>query len=732
MIKKHFSPWRIFLITIGGIFMAEIVAMIVIARLEMLSYTAKTFIDAFIMTALIFPLIYTQSYRPLLLHIRQRQEVEADLFKSNEGFERIFSVTHVLFAHLDRDFNFIRVNRAYAEAGGHPPEFYVGKNHFDLYPHAENEAIFRRVVETGEPYHVFEKPFTYPEFPERGVTYWDWSLQPVKEPDGRVSSLILSLVDVTERKKAQLALAEERERLFYLLNQMPAFVYLRDPDHIIRFANSRFKELFGETTGRRCFELRERRDSPCPECPAEIVFQTKQPQQWEWTSANGRSYQIFDYPFSDVDGSQLVLKMGIDITERKLAEKQLERNLVELQTLTKAERQARQVAETLCAATQSLTRSLDLETVMEALLSNLEKLIPYDSALIALLEENERLAVHASRGYELWSDPLQVRRLSYHLVENSRLREMLTTQGHLLIDDTATFAGWTHPPGLGHVRSWLGVAIIVEGKLIGLCGLDKIQPGFFTQEHIQLAQALVNQAAVAIQNAWLFAQVRSGSERLQSLAHELVRVQEKERFHIARELHDHAGQALSSLKLSLGRLEQDPACPMHMQQRLRELKGVTDSVLEDLHRLAMDLRPVALDHLGLVAALQQFSHRLDTEQLNVHFKSEGFNGERLPSELEISLYRIAQEALTNVVCHAQASNVGILLERNEQGVRLFIEDDGIGFSPESVALGESLGLLGMRERAEMLGGRLTIESAPGMGTSIIVEVPYGHPYSDRR
>jgi signal transduction histidine kinase len=219
---------------------------------------------------------------------------------------------------------------------------------------------------------------------------------------------------------------------------------------------------------------------------------------------------------------------------------------------------------------------------------------------------------------------------------------------------------------------------------------------------------------------------------LQSLAHELVRIQEKERYHIARELHDQAGQALSSLKLSLGRLEQDPHCPTHLAVQLKELKGVTDSVLEELHRLAMDLRPVALDHLGLVAALQQFTNRLDSEQLAVTFRAEGFRGERLSPELETSLYRIAQEALTNVVCHAQASSVGILLERNEQGVRLFIEDDGIGFSPENVKLGDSLGLMGMRERAEMLGGRLTIESAPGMGTSIIVEVPYAHTNSDRR
>jgi PAS domain S-box-containing protein len=117
-----------------------------------------------------------------------------------------------MVAYMDTDFNFIRVNRSYAEADGRPPEFFVGKNHFALYPNEENEAIFRKVVETGEPYFTFEKPFEYAEHPERGITYWDWSLQPVKEPTGKVSGVVLSLVSVTDRKLAQEAHRESELR----------------------------------------------------------------------------------------------------------------------------------------------------------------------------------------------------------------------------------------------------------------------------------------------------------------------------------------------------------------------------------------------------------------------------------------------------------------------------------------------------------------------------------------
>jgi PAS domain S-box-containing protein len=137
---------------------------------------------------------------------RMVQERTQDLRKTNEILEGVFSNIDLLVAHMDRDFNFIRVNRAYAEADGRPPEFYIGKNHFALFPDEENEEIFRRVVETGEPYSVVEKAFTYADHPERGVTYWDWSLHPVKEADGRVDGVVLSMVNVTERKQAEGAL----------------------------------------------------------------------------------------------------------------------------------------------------------------------------------------------------------------------------------------------------------------------------------------------------------------------------------------------------------------------------------------------------------------------------------------------------------------------------------------------------------------------------------------------
>ncbi len=142
-----------------------------------------------------------------------RQRAETQLRESHDLLEQVFANVHMLLAYVDRDFNFIRVNRAYAAAGGHDPDWFVGRNHFTLYPDEEKEAIFRRVLETGEPYTVYEKPFTRPDRPKKGVTYWDWSLRPVVGRSGKVTGLLMALIDVTERRRQRDAAMTEHRRL---------------------------------------------------------------------------------------------------------------------------------------------------------------------------------------------------------------------------------------------------------------------------------------------------------------------------------------------------------------------------------------------------------------------------------------------------------------------------------------------------------------------------------------
>jgi len=135
--------------------------------------------------------------------ITDQKKAEVSLQKSNEILKRMFENTHFCVACLDRDFNFIRVNKSYADACGHPPEFFVGENHFALYPDAKVEAIFRKVVETGEPYTVYARPFEFPDHPERGTTWWDWTVSPVRDATTEIVALVFTLVHVTDRVKAE-------------------------------------------------------------------------------------------------------------------------------------------------------------------------------------------------------------------------------------------------------------------------------------------------------------------------------------------------------------------------------------------------------------------------------------------------------------------------------------------------------------------------------------------------
>jgi signal transduction histidine kinase len=155
-------------------------------------------------------------------------------------------------------------------------------------------------------------------------------------------------------------------------------------------------------------------------------------------------------------------------------------------------------------------------------------------------------------------------------------------------------------------------------------------------------------------------------------------------------------------------------------------------MLDNLHRLAMNLRPASLDYLGLKPALEQYVETFGIQHgLNVQFETVGLEGERLPATVETALYRVVQEALTNVARHAQATRVDVVLERRGDQFVVLIEDDGVGFDARAAIQSGRLGLVGIRERVRMLGGTLAIESTAGAGTTVLVEVPYGHSHSDR-
>ena len=219
--------------------------------------------------------------------------------------------------------------------------------------------------------------------------------------------------------------------------------------------------------------------------------------------------------------------------------------------------------------------------------------------------------------------------------------------------------------------------------------------------------------------------------RLRQMSSQVLTAQEEERKRIARELHDDTAQALTSVLVRLRLLERSAAGDERLRAGITELRDLTGETLEGVRRMAIDLRPPMLDDLGLEAALQafvqDFSHRWPVK---AKFTSSRLG--RLPPEVELVLYRIVQEALSNVAKHANASWAEARLTRRGRSLRLVIEDDGCGFDVEATmgSRGSGLGLFGMEERLALIGGSVQVESAVGRGTRISVEAPL--PRSRRR
>lgn len=216
---------------------------------------------------------------------------------------------------------------------------------------------------------------------------------------------------------------------------------------------------------------------------------------------------------------------------------------------------------------------------------------------------------------------------------------------------------------------------------------------------------------------------RYAEETIRALLNDVLTAQEAERRRIARELHDDTAQTLASLLVGLRAVEASQDLPAALRAAVT-LRALVAAALEGVQRMARGLRPSVLDDLGLEDALDRLGIEVSrTQGVVVDVHATGRRLPRLPEPLEIALYRMAQEALANAVKHAAPKAVSIVLHRNPTEVRLVIEDDGKGFDASQALSVGRLGLVGMRERAHLVGGSMTLESSRGNGTTICISVP---------
>ena len=224
------------------------------------------------------------------------------------------------------------------------------------------------------------------------------------------------------------------------------------------------------------------------------------------------------------------------------------------------------------------------------------------------------------------------------------------------------------------------------------------------------------------------AERRAAEERIKRLLREIVHTQEGERRRIARDLHDQMGQQLNALAINLDILKKECLEQSQLCDRIETIQTIVEQLDSDVDFLTWELRPTILDDLGLLAALHKYVREWSKHfGISVEIVSPGMDNKRLPPEVETMLYRIAQESLNNIAKHSEAKNASLLLERRPDEIWLTIEDDGNGFEQKKQAVfggeGKGLGLIGIQERAALVGGTAEIKSQPGNGTSIFVRVP---------
>lgn len=400
----------------------------------------------------------------------------------------------------------------------------------------------------------------------------------------------------------------------------------------------------------------------------------------------------------------------------------LARTQTELEASNQRLRAGNQDLQMLYELAATINQSLNIETILETGLARALNFAGAQAGLIALLGEKDSLEARAVSGLSPEVQDSLMADAARRLMDSS-----LETERPWFIDGYSaapladSLTSHDEPPDRRGIACYpIKSRNQLQGILIALG--HTASPA--SDRTVSLLMAVCNQLGIAVENASLWEELKRKEAIRARLLAQTVTAQEQERERISRELHDETGQALTALLVQLKLFERMPDmnAVSALAQDLRELVVQT---LDEVRRLARDLRPSTLNDLGLVPTLDWYikAYRQNTT-LDVEFIVDVPEGARLMRLTELILYRVVQEALTNVVRHASAAHVSVRLEQDDKAVRLSIRDDGAGFDVANTlnAQERSLGLLGMRERVELIGATLRLDSAPGKGTCLQVEV----------
>ncbi len=520
-----------------------------------------------------------------------------------------------------------------------------------------------------------------------------------------------------------------------LINSLEDELMVIDTDYRIIEVNNKVLSRHGkrrqEIVGQYCYEISHDLHEPCSppyhECPIKEVLKTGK-------LARVTHIHVYDFDsrkrerYLDIIASPVVDSQGniIAVTE-------LMRDITETKELESRIAKAHQDLLALNTIANVMSQSLDLDTVLSGALDKTLEIMQRSTGGILLLdEEKQMLCYRVHRGLS----KKYVEGMCLGLGEGIAGRVAQTGEAILVEDVSAdSRAARLDLIAAEGIRAFASVPLLSKGKVLGVINIASHEVGRLSPEDVQLLDSIAAQIAIAIENARLHQEVRRKEEIRGELLRDMFSIQEEERRRIARELHDETSQYLASLAASLeaatGML---PASEDKAKAMLRKAQALSINILDEIHKLIYELRPTLLDDLGLVVAIRWLlDNILGTAGIRVDSKTRG-RERRVPPELEATLFRVIQEAVSNIAKHAHAKKATVSLHFKKSAIRVRVRDDGSGFDVEEAISSKDrprgLGLLGMKERVELMNGTMSIHSFSGGGTEIDIEIPSNQEVSN--
>lgn len=648
--------------------------------------------------------------------ITDRRRAEDALRASEERFRTVFEASPLATAYMDLEGTILACNREFLRLHALPddPGAAVGRNSQEFVEPGDRARMPEALAALLENEGAGE-PVAYRGLRCDGSTF-EAEVSSAAERDHRGWPVaIISLIhDVTERVRqetlrirAEEQLAE-RERLYRgLFEQAGDGITVMKGDDFVDCNESALR-LFGRSreqfVGRTPGELspQVQPDGRSSEEKARALVRAtveEGPQRFEWQHQrpDGELFMV-EVSLSPVviDGELHLQAMLRDITDRKQAE-------------------------ALQDAARGVSEKLG-EDFFTGVVQSLTSTMHADIALVAVLADDTG---QRARTLALMVDGEICETLEYDLAGTPC--DQIVGRGACAFtrDVTESFPQDTMLADLG-AESYVGVPLATPaGDVIGLIAAISRRPMGDASLALTVIQLFAGRTVAEIQRQRAESEVQKTTHQLRSLAEHLQRVREDEQRRLARELHDELGQMLTALKFNLAWLRDQPGCQGRARDRIESMTGTTDALLEQARRIASDLRPGLLDTLGLGAAAE-WQVQVFEQRFGVPCELTTTPPDLVAEDaVSTALFRILQEALTNVARHADAATVEVSLEAQRDCVTLTVVDDGVGIGETDQNKQGSYGILGMRERLIPLGGELTIEARPGKGTAVMVVVPLG-------